>query len=113
MVSLENPLAPYFEMEDQKECFIFTPTKEWDRLRKIVNPKSKKATYFVMDKKDDFVRLSMNIEETQPLTPFWKFKNEKWVIMGESRYRGNVFEQHALVEVCPECNQRIDCECNE
>ena len=92
-----NPLAPYFEMEDQGTHFKFTPTKSFERLRKVQNPKSKKADWFLLEKATDFIKISMNMEETKSITPLWKFKDGKWVIYGQSNYRGGFFDQHPII----------------
>jgi len=109
MESLENPFKQYFEIvNESKDQFTFKPTDAW---RKFKGTSSREP--FVMLKDRDSLKITMNIEETQDLTPTWRFKNGKWVILGVSRYFGDFFDQHPLTEICPHCGERVNCECND
>lgn len=109
-----NPLTPYFDIiSETEDQIVFKPTDAWIHTRKIAGVKNPKKESFVFMKDGNTIKLSTTIDETKDITLTWKFKNGKWVILGGSRYFGDFFESHALVQICPECGQRIDCECHD
>ena len=108
---MENPLAPYFDIEDQNGNFKFTPTEAW---RSIIEAQGKRTIImlepFIMIKNNDTVKLSMNTDETQPLTPTWQYKDKKWKILSVSRYVGCFFDGHikGWDNTCPRCGYEFD-----
>ena len=107
---IENPLAPYFDIEDQNGNFKFTPTETWRKLKQGKGFLGIHISDFIMQKKYDTVRLSFDTEETQPLTPTWKYRDGKWRILAVSKYAGCIFDGHikSIDDTCPRCGYRLD-----